>query len=53
MVPGDLGTKGGLVTDVYARVLREDGIAIKGLYAIGNNMASVMGNTYPGAGRLR
>jgi 3-oxosteroid 1-dehydrogenase len=48
--PGDLGTKGGLVTDVEARVLREDGSVIEGLYAAGNNTASVMGHTYPGPG---
>lgn len=50
MVPGDLGTKGGLVIDEYARVLRADGKPISGLYAIGNTSASVMGNTYPGPG---
>ncbi|HOA23889.1 MAG TPA: FAD-dependent oxidoreductase [Aggregatilineales bacterium] len=50
MVPGDLGTKGGLVIDEYARVLREDGTPIEGLYAAGNSSASVMGNTYPGPG---
>jgi len=50
IVPGDLGTKGGLVTDEHARVLREDGSAIPGLYAAGNVSASVMGNTYPGPG---
>ncbi|WP_414588777.1 FAD-dependent oxidoreductase [Scytonema sp. PCC 10023] len=48
--PGDLGTKGGLKTDNYARVLRKDGTVIEGLYATGNVSASVMGNTYPGAG---
>lgn len=48
--PGDLGTKGGLLTDQYARVLREDGSVIKGLYAAGNTSASVMGHTYPGPG---
>ncbi|MGK5630459.1 FAD-dependent oxidoreductase [Streptomyces sp. URMC 123] len=48
--PGDLGTKGGLVTDDRARVLREDGTAIDGLYASGNVSASVMGATYPGPG---
>ena len=48
--PGDLGTKGGLLTDEYARVLREDGSVIEGLYASGNNTASVMGKTYPGPG---
>ncbi|WP_460774869.1 FAD-dependent oxidoreductase [Microbacterium sp. GXF7504] len=48
--PGDLGTKGGLVTDEHARVLREDGSVIEGLYAAGNTTASVMGHTYPGPG---
>jgi 3-oxosteroid 1-dehydrogenase len=50
IVPGDLGTKGGLKTDTRARVLREDGSVIEGLYAAGNTMASVMGHTYAGAG---
>jgi 3-oxosteroid 1-dehydrogenase len=48
--PGDLGTKGGLVTDAHARVLRADGSVIAGLYAAGNATASVMGHTYPGPG---
>ncbi|HEY0117775.1 MAG TPA: FAD-binding protein [Cellulomonas sp.] len=48
--PGDLGTKGGLLTDELARVLREDGSVIEGLYAAGNTTASVMGHTYPGPG---
>jgi succinate dehydrogenase/fumarate reductase flavoprotein subunit len=48
--PGDLGTKGGLLTDEHARVLREDGSVIEGLYAAGNTSASVMGHTYPGPG---
>lgn len=50
IVPGDLGTKGGLVTDEHARVLREDGAVIPGLYAAGNVSSAVMGNTYPGPG---
>ncbi len=50
MWPGDLGTKGGLVTDEWARVLRPERSVIPGLYATGNSMASVMGNSYPGAG---
>jgi 3-oxosteroid 1-dehydrogenase len=50
LVPGDLGTKGGLLTDEDARVLREDGSAIPGLYATGNTSASVMGNDYAGPG---
>jgi 3-oxosteroid 1-dehydrogenase len=48
--PGELGTKGGLSTDVHARVLDGAGAPIAGLYAIGNCSASVMGRTYPGAG---
>jgi len=48
--PGDLGTMGGLLIDEHARVLRKDGSVIHGLYAAGNNTASVMGRTYPGPG---
>ncbi|QCI11931.1 FAD-dependent oxidoreductase [Pseudomonas putida] len=47
---GDIGTKGGLLTNAQAQVLREDGTTIAGLYAIGNCSASVMGTSYPGAG---
>jgi len=50
VVPGDLGTKGGLLTDEHARVLDESGAPIEGLYAAGNTTASVMGRTYPGPG---
>lgn len=50
IVPGDLGTKGGLVTDERARVLRADGSVIEGLYAAGNASSAVMGNTYAGPG---
>lgn len=50
VVPGDVGTFGGCVTDVHARVLREDGSVIPGLYATGTTTASVMGRVYPGAG---
>lgn len=50
VVPGDLGTKGGLVTDERARVLGEDDRPIAGLYAAGNTSASVMGHEYPGPG---
>ncbi|MCP5040832.1 MAG: FAD-binding protein, partial [bacterium] len=48
--PGDLGTRGGLGVDADARVLKQDGGSIEGLYAIGNCSAAVMGPTYPGAG---
>ncbi|WP_433577728.1 3-oxosteroid 1-dehydrogenase [Nocardia brasiliensis] len=50
IVPGDLGTKGGLVADTAGRVLREDGTAIAGLYASGNSSTPVMGHTYAGPG---
>ncbi|GAB2461207.1 3-oxosteroid 1-dehydrogenase [Comamonas humi] len=48
--PGELGTKGGLRTDAFARVLRPDGSAIAGCYAVGNTSAALMGKTYPGPG---
>jgi len=50
MVLSDLGTCGGLRADERARVLREDGGVIEGLYAIGNAAANAFGTSYPGAG---
>lgn len=50
IVPGDLGTKGGIVTDERARALRPDGSVIEGLYAAGNCSSAVMGHTYAGPG---
>jgi len=50
LYPGDIGSATGLVTDEHARVLREDGEPIDGLYACGNDMQSVMGGVYPGPG---
>jgi 3-oxosteroid 1-dehydrogenase len=50
IVLGDLGTSGGLRTDEYARVLRADNTLIRGLYAVGNTSAPVMGRSYAGAG---
>jgi 3-oxosteroid 1-dehydrogenase len=50
IVPGDLGTKGGLRTDELARVLRPDGTVIEGLFAAGNASEAVMGHSYAGAG---
>jgi 3-oxosteroid 1-dehydrogenase len=47
---GDLGTKGGFVTDADGRVLKPGGEPIEGLYAAGNSTASVMGRGYPGPG---
>ncbi|QNG20639.1 3-ketosteroid-delta-1-dehydrogenase [Rhodococcus triatomae] len=50
MTLSDLGTCGGLRADSHARVLREDGSTIPGLYAIGNTAANAFGDKYPGAG---
>jgi succinate dehydrogenase/fumarate reductase flavoprotein subunit len=50
MVVGDLGTYAGIVTDEHARALDAEGRVIPGLYAAGNDMASIMGGNYPGAG---
>jgi 3-oxosteroid 1-dehydrogenase len=50
IVPGDLGTKGGMRTDARARVLRANGTVIPGLYAAGNASGAVMGHSYAGAG---
>ncbi len=47
---GDIGTNGGIVTDEQARALDDSGRPIDGLYAVGNNAASAMGESYPGAG---
>lgn len=49
-VLSDLGTKGGLVTDETARVLRADGTVIAGLFAASNSSASLFGSVYPGPG---
>ncbi|MDQ7262519.1 FAD-dependent oxidoreductase [Paracoccus sp. PS-1] len=50
IVPGSLGTFAGVRTDAAARVLDRDGQPIPGLYAVGNDMASVMGGHYPSGG---
>jgi succinate dehydrogenase/fumarate reductase flavoprotein subunit len=50
LVIGDIGTFAGLVTDESTRVLDATGKPIRGLYAVGNDAASVMGGNYPGAG---
>ena len=47
VVPGDFGTCGGIMTDGFARALRNDGSVIDGLYAVGNCAASAFGNTSP------
>ncbi|MEJ7930493.1 FAD-dependent oxidoreductase [Ramlibacter sp. AN1015] len=50
LVMGDLGTFDGITTSVVGEVLRRDGTPIGGLYAVGNDRASIMGGNYPGAG---
>jgi predicted oxidoreductase len=50
VLPGSLGTFAGLKTDARARVLGRDGAPIGGLYAVGNDMASIMGGHYPSGG---
>ena len=47
---GDIGTVRGLRTDVHARVIDDDGAPVPGLYAVGNDMNSIMGGTYPAPG---
>ena len=46
----DLGTSGGLRTNAFGQVLRADASPISGLYACGNDMASIMAGAYPGPG---
>jgi 3-oxosteroid 1-dehydrogenase len=50
VVPGDIGTCGGLLTDEHARVLGQDDQPLRGLYATGNGTATVMGRHYLGPG---
>ena len=50
VVMGDLGTFDGLTTDIVGRVLDGTFEPIPGLYAVGNDRASIMGGNYPGAG---
>jgi 3-oxosteroid 1-dehydrogenase len=50
VVPGDLGTCGGIRADGFARALRPDGSVIEGLYAAGNAAGNAFGRVYPGPG---
>ncbi len=50
VLPADVGTCGGVITNEHAQVLDERDRVIEGLYATGNTTATVMGRTYPGAG---
>ena len=47
---GDLGTFDGLHTSLTGQVLDHQDQPIAGLYAVGNDRASIMGGNYPGAG---
>lgn len=50
LFPGDIGAAQGLRTDENANVLDAQARPIPGLYAVGNDMNSIMGGTYPGPG---
>ncbi|XKK61188.1 FAD-dependent oxidoreductase [Streptomyces sp. ARC32] len=50
IVPGSFGTFAGLATDEHARVLDARDEPVPGLYAAGNDQASVMGGHYPAGG---
>jgi succinate dehydrogenase/fumarate reductase flavoprotein subunit len=50
VVVGDLGTFDGVRTNGNAQALARDARPIPGLYAVGNDMASIMGGNYPGGG---
>ena len=48
--PGCFGTFAGLKVNEHAQVMSEAGEAIQGLYAVGTDMASIMGGYYPAGG---
>jgi succinate dehydrogenase/fumarate reductase flavoprotein subunit len=50
IIPGDIATYHGLVTDERTRVLDSGRKPIPGLFAVGNDAASIFGGSYPGAG---
>lgn len=50
VLPADVGTCGGVITNEHAQVLDSDDCVIDGLYATGNITATVMGRNYLGAG---
>ncbi|MFJ4843176.1 FAD-dependent oxidoreductase [Streptomyces sp. NPDC088746] len=50
IVPGSFGTFAGLATDEHARVLDGQDAPVRGLYAVGNDQANVMGGHYPAGG---
>lgn len=50
LYPGDIGASTGMVTDTRARVFGAADQAIEGLYAVGNDMHSIMGGVYTAPG---
>jgi len=50
IIPGDIATYHGLITDERTRVLDAQRKPIAGLFAVGNDAASIFGGSYPGAG---
>ena len=50
LYPGDIGAAQGLQTNEHAQVLNAQGQVIAGLYAVGNDMNSIMGGVYPAPG---
>lgn len=48
--PGDAASSAGLTTDVHGRVLDGQGRVLEGVYACGNDAASMMQGRYPGPG---
>jgi succinate dehydrogenase/fumarate reductase flavoprotein subunit len=50
LYPGDIGAAQGLQTNAHAQVLDAQGQAMDGLYAVGNDMNSIMGGVYPAPG---
>ncbi|MCB5204400.1 FAD-dependent oxidoreductase [Neorhizobium sp. T786] len=50
IVPGSLGTFAGVKTDPTARVVDGSGVPIPGLFAVGNDMSSIMAGRYPSGG---
>jgi predicted oxidoreductase len=50
VVPADVGTFAGLRVDASARVLGRDGAPVRGLYAVGADMANIFGGHSPGGG---
>ncbi len=50
IVPGDLGTFMGIATNAWGGVINRSGAPVEGLFAVGNDMASLFDGHYPGPG---